>query len=142
MRYVCLFTFLATSLLRGQDGAAIYEQRCASCHNRPAAHVPPLDTIRAMSGEAIYEALTRGVMKTQATDLSTTELFALIRYIGPTGEAQPAAVNRPTRTCKSQPPFSTGPDTPGWNGWSTSINNSRFQDAAAAGLSAADLSAA
>src|ERR1700761_6023876 len=38
-----------------------------------------------MSGEAIYEALTRGEMKTQAAGLPTGELFALIRYIAPTG---------------------------------------------------------
>ena len=138
MRYVCLFA-LTTSILCAQDGAAIYKERCAACHDTPAPRVPSLKTIKEMSGEAIYEALTRGVMKTQATGLSPTELFALIRYIGPTGEAHPAAVNGPARTCKSQPPFSTGPATPGWNGWSTSINNSRFQDAAAAGLSAADL---
>ncbi len=139
MRYVCLFAFLAASLLRGQDGAAIYQQRCVSCHNSPAPRVPSLSTIRAMSGEAIYQALTRGVMKTQAAGLSTAELFALIRYIAPTGAAHPVAANGPTRTCKSQPAFSMGPTTHGWNGWSTTITNSRFQNAAAAGLSAADL---
>jgi polyvinyl alcohol dehydrogenase (cytochrome) len=140
MRYVCLFAFLATSLLRGQDGAAIYQQRCASCHDTPAERVPSLDTIRTMSGEAIYQTLTRGVMKTQADGLSSAELFALIRYIGPKGADHPAgAANAPAPTCKRQPAFSMGPATRGWNGWSTSLTNSRFEDAAAAGLGAADL---
>ena len=80
MRYVCLFAFVTASLLWGQDGAAIYQQRCASCHNSPAPRVPSLNTIKAMSGEAIYTALTSGVMKTQAAGLSTAQLFALIRY--------------------------------------------------------------
>src|SRR5215472_6747569 len=120
MRYVCLFACAINSLLWGQDGAAIYQLRCASCHNSPAPRVPSLNTIKAMSGEAIYGALTIGVMKTQAAGLSTGQLFALITYIAPTGGVHPAAAHGPTHTCKSQPAFPTGPTTPEWNGWSTS----------------------
>lgn len=139
MRYLCLLVFV-TSLLNAQDGAAIYKERCASCHDSPGPRVPSLGTIKAMSGEAIYQALTRGIMKSQAAGLSTTELFALIRYIGPTGEAhRAAAAPAVTRTCKSQPDFSNRANTPEWNGWSTSVSNSRFQDAAAAGFTAASL---
>jgi polyvinyl alcohol dehydrogenase (cytochrome) len=124
--------------MRAQDGAAIYNQRCASCHNNPAPHVPSLSAIKAMSGQAIYTVLTRGVMKTQAAGLSTTQLVALIRYIAPAGETHaPAPVL--TRTCRSQPAFSTGANVPEWSGWSTSVTNSRFQNAASAGLTAADL---
>ncbi len=139
MRHMCLLALLATSLLKGQDGAALYKQRCAGCHNSGAPHVPSLNTIQAMSGEAIYQSLTRGVMKTQAAGLSTAELFALIRYIGPTAGVAAAVAESPSRTCKSQPAFDIDPKTPAWNGWSPSITNSRFQDAAAAGLTAADL---
>ena len=41
-----------------------------------------------MSGEAIYIALTNGVMKTRAEGLSTAQIFALIGYIAPTGGTQ------------------------------------------------------
>jgi polyvinyl alcohol dehydrogenase (cytochrome) len=135
MRYVCLFA-LITSTLWAQDGAAIYKQRCASCHDAPAVRVPSLSTIKAMSGEAIYLALTRGVMKTQADGLSSAQIFALLGYIAPTGGA---AAPDLTPTCASQPAFSASANTPEWNGWSTTITNSRFQDAASAGLTAADL---
>ena len=137
MRYVCLFGLL-TSLLHAQDGAAIYKERCASCHDTPSARVPSLVTIKQMSGEAIYTALTNGVMKTQAAGLSTAHLFALIGYIGPTGgraSAAPAAVH----ACESHPRFRTGADVPSWNGWSTSLTSSRFQDAAVSGLTGADV---
>ncbi|MGH9655818.1 MAG: c-type cytochrome, partial [Bryobacteraceae bacterium] len=80
MRYFCLI-FLLAQLLRAQDGAAIYKQRCAACHDNPAPHAPSLGTIKAMSGRAIYTALTSGVMKTQAAGLSTAQKIALIRYI-------------------------------------------------------------
>ena len=88
MRYVCLLVLIA-STLHAQDGAAIYKQKCASCHDTPAARVPSLSTIKAMSGEAIYKSLTSGVMKTQAAGLSTAEIFALIGFIAPTGGAKP-----------------------------------------------------
>lgn len=137
MRYLCLLVLIASSVY-AQDGAAIYKQRCASCHDTPAARVPSLSTIKTMSGEAIYLDLTRGVMKTQAAGLSSAQIFALLSYIAPkaaAGPATPALI----RTCTSQPPFPSGADITEWNGWSTSVTNSRFQDAASAGLAAADL---
>lgn len=138
MRYVCLFT-LMTSLLRAQDGDAIYKEHCASCHDMPAPRVPSFNIIKAMSGKAIYTALTRGVMKTQASGLSSAQIMALIGYIAPTGGTHAAAPNL-TRTCKIQPLFRAGANNPQWNGWSTSVTNSRFEDAASAGLTASDLS--
>ena len=137
MRYVCLLALL-TSTLWAQDGAAIYKERCASCHDTPAPRIPSLSTIKGMSGEAIYLALTRGVMKTQADGLSSAQIFALLGYIAPTGGAR-AAAPQVTPTCGTQPAFSANANTPEWNGWSTKITNSRFQDAASAGLTAADL---
>ena len=126
-------------ILSAQDGAAIYKERCAKCHDMPAARVPSLATIKAMSGEAIYVALTNGLMKTQAEGLSTPELFALIGYIAPTGGTQAAAPPVFTPTCKGEAAFQIEAKTPQWNGWSTSATNSRFQDAAMAGLAAADV---
>jgi polyvinyl alcohol dehydrogenase (cytochrome) len=137
MRYVCLLALL-TSTLWAQDGAAIYKERCASCHDTPAPRVPSLSTIKTMSGEAIYLALTRGVMKTQAEGLSSAQIFGLLGYIAPSGGAR-AAAPQVTPTCATQPAFSVSANTPEWNGWSTKINNSRFQDAASAGLTAGDL---
>ncbi|MGP0072509.1 MAG: PQQ-binding-like beta-propeller repeat protein [Bryobacteraceae bacterium] len=137
MRYVYLLV-LMTPVLSAQDGAAIYKERCAQCHDMPAPRVPSLATIKAMSGEAIYAALSSGVMKSRAEGLSTPELFALIGYIAPTGGAK-AAPPTFTPTCKGDSAFHPGANSPQWNGWSTSVTNSRFEDAAAAGLTASDV---
>ena len=137
MRYMCLIA-LTAGVLSAQDGKVIYKERCASCHDTPTGRVPALSAIKEKSREAIYRALTTGTMKTQAQGLSTAELFALISYIGPNGGSQPAAPDV-TATCKNEAKFRAGADTPQWNGWSTRVTNSRFQDAASAGLSAADL---
>ena len=144
MRYVCFLTTLLALLaltiptLSAQDGGAIYKERCASCHDAPEGRVPALSAIKAMSGEAIYLALTSGSMKTRAEGLSTAQIFALLGYIAPTGGTQTAP---PTfeRTCKGDAAFRPGADAPRWNGWSTAVTNSRFQDAAAAGLAATDV---
>jgi len=137
MRYVCLFV-LMLPLLNAQDGAAIYKERCAMCHDSPQERVPSLAAIKAMSGEAIYVALTNGVMKSRAEGLTTPEIFALLGYIAPTGGAQ-AAPATIAPTCKGGTAFQLSPNAPQWNGWSPSVTNSRFQDAAAAKLSAADI---
>ncbi len=70
MRYIWLLVLMLPPL-SAQDGAAIYKERCAACHDAPEGRVPALSAIKAMSGEAIYAALTTGVMKTQAAGLST-----------------------------------------------------------------------
>lgn len=73
MRYVCLLTVLLPAVFgqasTAEDGATIYKERCAKCHDSPTEKIPSLATIKAMSGEGIYVALTSGAMKTQAEGL-------------------------------------------------------------------------
>jgi polyvinyl alcohol dehydrogenase (cytochrome) len=125
-------------LLAAQDGAAIYKERCASCHDKPEGRVPALAAIKAIGGEAIYMALTSGVMKTRAEGLSTPELFAPLGYIAPTGGAKTDAP-AVTPTGKGDAAFRPAADSPQWNAWGTSLTNSRFQNAASAGLTATDV---
>src|SRR5262252_5980130 len=124
MRYVCLLAlivlFLTTPLLFAQEGAAIYKEKCASCHDMPESRAPSLTAIKTMNGTNIYLALTSGAMKTQAQGMSTAQIFALLGYIAPTG-GTPAAVTSLTRTCKTQAKFKPAPNAPEWNGWSSSV---------------------
>jgi polyvinyl alcohol dehydrogenase (cytochrome) len=146
MRYACLLALtisvLSPRILSAQDGAAIYKERCASCHDMPEGRTPPVSAIKAMTGEAIFTALTTGAMKTQAEGLQPPQLFALLRYLVPSGNASAPAATPATRTCTGDVSLSTAAFTsamkaPRWNGWSTSVTNSRFQDARSAGLTAA-----
>ena len=137
MRYLCLLA-LAVRVILAQDGAAIYKERCSSCHDAPQGRVPSLNAIKGMSGEAIYRALTSGIMRTQAEGLSTAQFFALIGYIAPAAGAQPAG-RAISRTCQGETPYRVDANAPQWNGWSASITNSRFQEAASAGLAVSDL---
>ena len=114
-----------------QDGAGVYRERCASCHDSPQGKAPSLDAIKSMSGESIVTALTNGAMKDQARGLTTQELIALVVYIAPTGgsNAKPAF----EKSCSGA--VSGKASMGSWGGWSPSVTNSRYQDASAAGLS-------
>jgi len=147
MRHLCLSAvitlILFTQFVSAQDGAAIYKERCASCHDASEARVPSLGSIKAMSGPAIYGTLTSGAMRTQAQGLSTSQIFALIGYIAPTGTTSASAPDL-TRTCKGDPSPGLGilkaaMNAPRWNGWSTSPTNSRYQDATSSKLAASDV---
>src|SRR5262245_8694908 len=131
---IVTITILFAQVLSAQDGAAIYKERCASCHDAPEGRVPPLSAIKAMRGEAIYLALTGGVMQTQAKGLSAAQIFALLGYIAPTGGTQPDAPKL-DRTCTGETSFRLE-GASSWNGWSPNVTNTRFQ---AAGLSATDV---
>jgi polyvinyl alcohol dehydrogenase (cytochrome) len=145
MRYVCLLAamfVLFSPVSSAQDGAAIYKDRCATCHDKPAGRTPSLAAIRAMSGEAIYMALTNGAMKKQAEGLSVAQIFTLLSHIAPAGNA--GETPSLARTCKTSTPFGAvafkaAMNAPVWNGWSPNGSNARFQDAAGAGLSAANV---
>src|SRR5262245_23788986 len=139
MRYVCLLVLtvvvLSAQVLSAQDGATIYKERCASCHDAAEGRVPPLSAIKAMRGEAVYLALTSGVMQEQAKGLSTPQIFALLGYIAPTGGVQPNAPKL-DRTCTGDTSFRPGTAS-SWNGWSPQATNTRFQEQG--GLTPADV---
>ena len=134
MRYLCVFSkscqtartalfallALMVPMLSAQDGAAIYKERCASCHDAPEGRVPSITAIKAMSGAAVYLVLTNGSMRTRAEGLSSAELFALIGYIAPTGGTQTAPAKF-ERTCKGDATFKPAANAPQWNGWSASM---------------------
>jgi polyvinyl alcohol dehydrogenase (cytochrome) len=118
----------------GEDGAAVYAQRCAACHDHPRERIPPLSAIKAMSAGAVQASLTGGSMREQARGLSAAQLAALIAYIGPKPDAAPAVALE--GACGQTRPH-RGHGT--WNGWSTSPTGSRFQDGPAAGLAVGQL---
>ena len=138
MRYAYVL-ILTTGLLQAQDGAALYKERCASCHDSPQGRIPSIGAIKQMTPEAVYAALTNGAMKSQASGLSTQEVISLLVYIAPAGVAnlKPAFEKNCTGNAPLKPDSSAWGGL--WGGWSPSVTNARYQDAKAAGLAAADV---
>jgi polyvinyl alcohol dehydrogenase (cytochrome) len=137
-RFIFLLAVSAATVL-AQDGSAIYKARCAKCHDVAAALVPPFSALRAMNAGAILTSLETGVMKAEAAGMSSAERYSLVGYIAypvsKAGTPPPA-----TAFCSAEPqPFVEPAKSPRWNGWTTDPANTRFQDATAAGLTAADV---
>ena len=133
----CLLWLLLTACAAcAQDGAEIYQNRCARCHDMPAERVPPVAALRQMSSDTILRALNDGPMKMQARSLSAAERSAVALYL-----AKPtSATSAPAQTglC-SAPSAPVGASVGSWSGWGRDSSNTRFQDAQGAGLAAADV---
>jgi len=133
-----LLTSLTGITLIAQDGAALYQKRCATCHDAPAERVPTFNSLRAMDPSRIERALTSGSMKTQAEGLTSTERYALVGYIATSAGKAPGPPPATAFCASGGTPFDGGKG-PQWNGWSPDPANSRFQSAAGAGLAATDV---
>src|SRR5262249_45019118 len=108
------------------EGAALYRERCAVCHDNPQDRIPPLFLIRRRAAEDVIQTLTAGVMRQQAAGLSADQIRALAIHL--TGK-QPGAgprVDPEANFCKAAggPVDLKGPQ---WSGWGLDFDNSRFQ---------------
>jgi polyvinyl alcohol dehydrogenase (cytochrome) len=118
------------------DATALWQTRCAACHDHPHDRIPPrvlISTIR--NPEDIVLALSSGVMRQQASGLSAEQIRALATFL--TGRA-PGADNRDPNAnrCRDRPPPLEIRATD-WNGWGLDLANTRFQPRP--GITAAEL---
>jgi polyvinyl alcohol dehydrogenase (cytochrome) len=121
-------------------GFAIFQQRCMNCHGNPDASqkAPEPSALRQLTPEAIYDALTTGVMRVQGQNLTELERKQVAESLSgrPIGTGTDGdAANMPNR-CVSNPPLSNPASGPAWNGWGVDVANTRFQPAKTAGLTA------
>jgi len=121
------------------SGEAVFNESCVQCHNGEDARAPALDAMRARSPQAIIDALTSGSMKYQGLALSGDERRAVAEFI--TGRRLRGTASGVTAgMCTGRrAPFANPFAAASWNGWGTTVQNTHFQPAAKAGLSAADL---
>jgi polyvinyl alcohol dehydrogenase (cytochrome) len=124
-----------------EDGAALYKQLCASCHDAGTDRAPNREALQAMSPERVLAALERGPMLSMASGRTGTERRALAEFVAgkPFAEAV-STTPLPQAMCRApvdrQANQLTGPL---WNGWGVNVSNTRFQDGAMAGLAAPDV---
>jgi cytochrome c553 len=63
------------------EGAALYQQKCAMCHETTMNRVPPRFLIARRSAEDVIQTLTTGSMKTQATGLTADQIRQLAIFL-------------------------------------------------------------
>jgi polyvinyl alcohol dehydrogenase (cytochrome) len=129
---------VAANLAQGTEtGIGTFETHCMGCHGNPnVPQAPPPDAIRQMPPERIYDALTTGVMKPQGDSLTDDQKKMLATFLSgrPLGSMKEGDAKDMPNHCASNPPLASPDAAPSWNGWSPDLINSRFQPAAAAGL--------
>jgi len=108
------------------DGAAIYTQRCAMCHENASGRIPPRDTLRELQPESIVSALATGVMRLQATGMSGDEINAVAGYLSTKPFGSPQAAQTQPNPCKKSTPLARTAALH-WNGWGRDFRNTRFQ---------------
>jgi polyvinyl alcohol dehydrogenase (cytochrome) len=112
------------------DGAALFSQKCASCH-RPGndMRAPAPEALHQMSKTAILAALESGRMKWEGKLLSEGKKNAIGDYL-----AAPAATAMASNNGYCARDLDPPPNPPTWTGWGADLRNRRYQPALAAGF--------
>ena len=128
-----LLFWLAPLAVAAPDGADLYTQNCAACHET-LAPLQNRNAFKTMAPEYILHVLDNGAMRLQAAKLTRDERAAVVEFL--TGKS---LSNVASEAGKCPGPAPASLDGPAWNGWGADLDNSRFQSAAAAGLTAAQV---
>ena len=116
------------------DGAAVFAQHCAGCHEHATGHTPTHEALTRRGSTNVMMVLTAGAMKPMTAGMSPAEVAAVAGYLAAQGAAktEPLVAN-PCR--RPEPPLDLGGAA--WNGWGRDLANSRFQPSP--GLSTAEV---
>ena len=134
-RRIVLVLIATAACGAAQDGAALYKERCAACHDGPARErMPSHAELADKSPEFIVKAMFEGTMTIQAAGLTQEEGRALAKFL--TGKDFSVTVDTMAGRCKTPAPalsFGEGD----WSGWGVDLGNSHFQTKP--GLAASDV---
>src|SRR5262245_28907475 len=128
---VLLFPCVATAQQPAPSGAAVYKQRCATCHEGTLPRMPNRQALAAMTPEHIESELAAFSMRRQGALLSPAERRAVAEFLTgrPAGSYRaPIAVIPKSAYCTTG---TAGDPLNGasWNGWGIDLQNTRHQTA-------------
>src|SRR5215469_4770367 len=121
-----------------QDGAALYKQNCAMCHDGGMDRAPSREALRAMTADRVLAAMETGPMISMASRRTVDERRTIAEFV--TGKALGSKLETAppaSAMCPSREADFSG--KPAWIGWGVNFSNTRFQEGAAAGLTATDV---
>jgi polyvinyl alcohol dehydrogenase (cytochrome) len=119
-----------------QEGTRVFIARCIQCHDpNSEVHAPTPEALSVIPWQNIVKSLESGEMKAVGAQIPPADRIAVARYLGKVelNAAPPVAMSgQCDANVKPRPGAS-------WNGWGVDDQNTRFQPAKAAGLTAAQL---
>src|SRR5215471_12494233 len=136
---LALSLFIA-SIASAQDGANLYKQLCATCHDGGNERAPTRETLKGMTPERILSVLENGPMLPMASNRTTGERRAIAEFVA--GKRLSRSLSNtpaPQAMCRQATKGLENPLTgPLWNGWGLNTSNTRYQSNDA-GFTAADV---
>src|SRR5258707_9518482 len=75
------FALPRSALAQGQDGAVLYRQNCAACHDAGVDRAPGREALQTMSAERVLTALESGAMLSMASRMSATDRRAIAQFV-------------------------------------------------------------
>src|SRR6266849_5171891 len=128
---ILLLCAAATAVAAASDGADLYAKHCASCHEVIALAAQNRALLKNLTPEFIVRTLANGTMHTEGVRLPAADRAAIAEYL----TAKPVhAVDIGAGRCSAEPSKNFSGSQ--WNGWGAGLDNSRFQPASAAGMTA------
>jgi polyvinyl alcohol dehydrogenase (cytochrome) len=124
LRTFALLTTVATPLSGvGVSGEAVYQKRCAACHDSAGERTPPRAALQQLSVARILRTLDFGVMINIAYPLNREEREAVASYLGVQRVDTPVP---PQAYCADRTVNIGARPSPSWNGWSPDPSNTRY----------------
>ncbi len=121
-------SMLAAAPALAQDGAALYTQRCASCHeDGQVARAPGRDVIAALAPERIVGALESGTMRVQGETLTGDQRRAIAFYLSTSRALAAAGAAAPITGPRCEEEGSVRGSPSDWRAWGVTPANDRFQ---------------
>jgi polyvinyl alcohol dehydrogenase (cytochrome) len=137
-------TAFANSVFNADDpakagrGGEVYAQRCAGCHAEGIGHAPQRAMFTFMSPHSIVRALNSGAMQVQGEGLTDADKVAVAEYLSGR-KMSDAAQDREPPACKGAAARFDMNEPPVFANWGLSPGNTRFEPAAKAGISKANV---
>jgi polyvinyl alcohol dehydrogenase (cytochrome) len=119
-------------------GAATYHGVCAQCHDKAVYKAPSISFLNLMAPDAIYSALSSGLMALQAARLTDEQKHQVAEYVGDASLAQAAEALQPPACAANNRALDTH-SPPGLYGAGADLDNSHFIPGDVARLTAADI---
>src|SRR5713226_7511274 len=119
---LCVSLALCSLPAQAQDGATLFKNYCASCHDSEAngdSRAPGRDVLAQLTPEQILQALEKGAMKAQAAERSRAQRRALAEYLSgkPLGSEFANTIPKSAFCASSSQVSRNALDGPAWNGW-------------------------
>jgi polyvinyl alcohol dehydrogenase (cytochrome) len=119
-------------------GSTIFGNYCEQCHGKIEAAPTPA-TLKKMSPERIYFALSQGDMVQMARELTDLQKRQIAEWVGGRmlGSSESGDASKMPNRCTANPPMHDASSSGSWNGWSPGLADARFQSGKDANMTAA-----